>query len=318
MYIPKISIIIPAYNASNYLAEAIESALSQTYSNMEIIVVNDGSKDGGETEKIALSYGDKIRYFCKENGGSSSALNIGITNMTGEWFSWLSHDDLYVPEKLECQVEYMRSLLVEEADLPNHVFFSASELIDANAKRIKTNSRRQAIAMEKKLDNIPHNGYLIAEPTIHNFYGCSCLVHKDILLQMEGFDEDLRLLNDMDLWYRIYAANCKIHYIPKPLVKARIHSKQISRMVNFNYHNSEQDMFWNRSLEWLITNYPSDEKLFFLFGRNAYLKTRNAEGDKAFDNIKSRAIRKFILKNIYKCRANVRHRAKELYLTLRT
>ena len=78
MYTPKISIVIPAYNASNYLAQAIDCALAQTYPNVEIIVVNDGSKDEGATERVALSYGDKIRYFSKENGGSSSALNMGI------------------------------------------------------------------------------------------------------------------------------------------------------------------------------------------------------------------------------------------------
>ena len=122
MYMPKISIVIPAYNASNYLAEAIDSALAQTYPNVEIIVVNDGSKDDGATRAVALSYGDKIRYFEKENGGSSSALNVGIANMTGEWFSWLSHDDLYVPEKLEKQIESINTLKIDISELPKHIF----------------------------------------------------------------------------------------------------------------------------------------------------------------------------------------------------
>ncbi len=66
-----------------------------------MIVVNDGSSDGGKTEEIALSYGDRIRYFRKENGGVASALNLGIREMRGEYFSWLSHDDVYLPRKVE-------------------------------------------------------------------------------------------------------------------------------------------------------------------------------------------------------------------------
>jgi len=101
---PKVSIVIPVYNGSNYLHEAIDSALAQTYKNVEIIVVNDGSTDDGKTEAIAKSYGDKIRYYYKKNGGVSSALNLGISNMSGDYFAWLSHDDIYLPQNVEFQL----------------------------------------------------------------------------------------------------------------------------------------------------------------------------------------------------------------------
>ena len=104
---PKVSILIPAYNGANYMREAIDSALAQTYKNSEVILVNDGSKDNGDTEAIARSYGDKIRYFHKENGGVASALNLGIRKMTGEYFSWLSHDDVYYPHKIETQINFL-------------------------------------------------------------------------------------------------------------------------------------------------------------------------------------------------------------------
>ena len=104
--LPLVSIIIPVYNGGNFLRDAIESALNQTYPNIEVIVVNDGSDDCGETEKIASDFVGKIVYLSKENGGVSSALNFGIQQMKGDFFSWLSHDDLYVETKIEEQLFY--------------------------------------------------------------------------------------------------------------------------------------------------------------------------------------------------------------------
>ncbi|MBE6952371.1 MAG: glycosyltransferase [Ruminococcaceae bacterium] len=317
MYMPKVSIVIPAYNASNYLAEAIDSALAQTYPNIEIIVVNDGSKDDGVTERVALSYGDKIRYFAKENGGSSSALNVGIANMTGEWFSWLSHDDLYVPMKLEKQMAYIESLELDVTETSKHIFFSASELIDANGKVIRAFDRNKAEKCAETVVSFPHNGYLIAEPTVYNFHGCSCLVHRSAFEAVGNFDETLRLLNDIDLWFRLYAADYTVHYIPEPLVKGRVHSKQVSKSIGFSYHNPEQDMFWNRSLDWLLANYPEEEQLFYRFGRNAYLKTRNEEGDRAFQYVKSARVKKTIVKWKYRIQASIRSLAKNVYLKFR-
>ena len=107
---PKISIIIPVYNGENYLRESIESAINQTYKNIEIIVVNDGSNDDNKTENIALSYGSKVKYIKKKNGGVASALNLGIEKMTGDYFSWLSHDDLYTPNKIKNQVDILEKI----------------------------------------------------------------------------------------------------------------------------------------------------------------------------------------------------------------
>lgn len=321
MYQPKISIVIPAYNASNYLAEAINSALAQTYSNVEVIVVNDGSKDDGATERVALSYGNKIRYFSKENGGSSSALNMGIANMTGEWFSWLSHDDLYTPDKLKKQIEYINSLTVNEEDFENHIFFSASELINAEGKVIRTFNKNHAHQLALTVNSFPHNGYLIASPTTYTFHGCSCLVHKNAIAEVGCFDDKLRLLNDVDFWFRLYSAGFKVHYIPEPLVKGRVHANQVSKSIGFSYHNSEQDMFWNRSFEWLVANYPKEEQLYFSFGRNAYLKTRRLEGDRAFNYLStinpSRKVTLLILKQVFKSRSSVRNFAKNLYLKIK-
>lgn len=318
MYTPKVSIVIPAYNASNYLGEAIDSALAQTYPNVEIIVVNDGSVDGGKTEQVALAYGDKIRYFSKGNGGSSSALNEGIANMTGDWFSWLSHDDLYVPEKIERNVEYLRALKADESVFPEYIIFSAHELIDADGKTIRAHHEGQSRSLAARVASFPHNGYLIAEPTKYCFHGCSCLVHKDALAKVGGFDEKLRLLNDLDLWYRLYAAGYQVQYIPEPLVKGRVHDRQVSKSIGYSYHNPEQDMFWNRSLDWLLANYPKDEKLLYRFGRNAYLKTRNTEGDRAFAHIKYMRVPKTICKAVYMSCAFTRKLAKNMYIKLKT
>ena len=129
LFNPLVSIVIPVYNGTNYVAEAIESALNQTYKNIEIIVVNDGSKD--KTENIAKSYGDKIRYYYKDNGGVASALNLGIKEAKGEYISWLSHDDIYYPNKIERQIEELKNI-----DDKNTMIYSNSEFIDKKGKSL--------------------------------------------------------------------------------------------------------------------------------------------------------------------------------------
>lgn len=214
---PLVSIVIPVYNGSNYLREAIDSALAQTYDNIEIIVVNDGSTDEGATEAIALSYGDKIRYFAKENGGVATALNLGIEKMQGEYFSWLSHDDMYLPEKVEKQVH----ALVQFKDV-GAVVFSDYCYIDENStvtQNIKLNCNA-AKSMKSYLST----------DTAAGLHGCSLLISRRILEKYGKFERERLCTQDYALWLKIVEQHPFIH-VKEVLVKSRRHPEQGSRTM---------------------------------------------------------------------------------------
>lgn len=204
---PLISIIIPVYNGVNYLKEAIESALAQTYPNIEIIVINDGSTDG--TEQIALSFGESIQYVKKTNGGVASALNIGILKMRGEHFSWLSHDDLYMPNKIEKQLEILRK------QPKKSIVFSGFNIIDKNSDFMSSHlikNWQQYTKFEMILYTMIH--------------GCSLLIPKAAFNTVGYFDETLRTVQDNHQWLRIAKADYQFIYIDEPLILSRQHSEQ--------------------------------------------------------------------------------------------
>ncbi|MGE0527783.1 MAG: glycosyltransferase family 2 protein, partial [Bdellovibrionales bacterium] len=105
---PLVSIVIPVFNGEEFLEQAIASALDQDYPNLEILVINDGSVDG--SARIANKFGAAIRYFEKSNGGVATALNEGLQRMSGDYFSWLSHDDLYSSNKISAQMARLAEL----------------------------------------------------------------------------------------------------------------------------------------------------------------------------------------------------------------
>lgn len=212
-FYPKVSVIMPVYNGANYLREAIDSVVGQTYKNIEIIVVNDGSKDDGQTESVALSFGDKIRYFKKENGGVATALNLGIQEMTGEYFSWLSHDDLYYPEKIETQIRLLATLADNKT-----ILYGGYELINPASKAIGTvrPSARYPLA---KL-NTPLFGLLRGLVN-----GCTLLVHKDHFTRAGLFDPALRTTQDYALWFKMFR-EANIMFSEEILVRTRIHDER--------------------------------------------------------------------------------------------
>lgn len=239
-YEPKVTIIIPVYNGSNFLAEAIDAALAQTYKNCEVLVVNDGSADGGASEKIALSYGSKIRYFLKENGGVSSVLNYAFEKMTGEWFSWLSHDDLYYPEKIEKQIAFINELLEEdpELDIKKITVRTATESIDKNGKVIKTPSYKDVPKHEKPIDTILNN--------ISNYRlsGCSFLLPTACIADVGGFNESIRTVSDVEYWYRLLFAGYEFYCLKDDiLVKNRSHGKQVGKTKVELFNKEMNELF---------------------------------------------------------------------------
>lgn len=101
----KVSVIIPFYNGVEWLSEAVQSVLDQTYKNFEIIVVNDGSPE--DVDDFLSKYGDKIIYRYKQNGGAATARNLAMEIATGEYLAFLDSDDLWLPTKTEKQIALM-------------------------------------------------------------------------------------------------------------------------------------------------------------------------------------------------------------------
>jgi glycosyltransferase involved in cell wall biosynthesis len=217
---PKVSIIIPAYNAGNYIREAINSALNQTYKNIEIIVVNDGSNDNNVTEEIALSYGDKIRYIKKENGGVSSALNTGIKHMEGDYFAWLSHDDVYFPNNIEEHINYLKN--TNESDV---ITFTGYNVIDEKSHiKLEESIIANLHGFDYKASKIkPYTSLFCGE-----INGGSVLIPKEVFSKVGLFNEDLRITQEIDMWARIFKNNYKFINIPVITSSIRLHGSQVS------------------------------------------------------------------------------------------
>lgn len=209
---PLVSIVIPVYNGSNYLSEAIDSAINQTYKNCEIIVVNDGSNDDGATERIALSYGNQIRYFYKENGGVATALNFGIRNMWGEYFSWLSHDDVYYPNKIQTEID---ALSMEE-DRTKTVLCDYDYWVMSNGSCFKTDYTKYY-----SLDELTNSIFTVIQFPIHM---CCALIHKSQFERVGLFDDKLRCANDIQYAYRLLK-NQRSVWVPESLYKVRVHDE---------------------------------------------------------------------------------------------
>lgn len=208
---PKVSVIIPTYNSAHFIIEAVDSVLAQTFTDFEILVIDDGSKDNTK-EVLAEKYGDSIQYFYKENGGVSKARNFGIEKAKGKYVAFLDSDDAWIPEKLEKQIVAL------EQNPDKKACYASFYLCDEKLNPLEINqSERKSDA----LTDLLLIGNVVATPS-------TVIAEKEIFQQVGGFDHELSQCADWEMWIRI-ATKTEFIYVDEPLLKYRQHGSNMSK-----------------------------------------------------------------------------------------
>lgn len=206
-----VSVVIPAFNSEQYIGECVDSVLAQSYRNFEIIIIDDGSTD--DTVNIVSDYqDDRIRLFHQNNSGSAAARNYGVKQASGMWIAFIDADDIWLPGKLQKQLEHCSNHAWSHTDL-----FFHGDFYPKYTKATKFTSK--------------HSGFILNNLLVENSIGTSSVVIKKEIFQASGgFNTNLRALQDWDLWLRV-AEKHQVCYVDEPLVYYRVHSSSVSRNV---------------------------------------------------------------------------------------
>ena len=209
-----VSVVIPVYNSEKYLEECLDSILNQTYENIEIIPIDDGSEDS--SLDILKKYSNKIRIFPQENQGLASSLNLGVSKIKGNWLKWFSPDDIMYPYTIETLVGEAK----KHSD--NTIFYSNWNIIDDAGKILREfheSNYNELSAFDynvRLLDGQQINVNTTLIPT-HLLEKCTIRELADPV----AIDYDFFLHSAL-----LYST--KFHLISKPLVKYRVHTDQLS------------------------------------------------------------------------------------------
>jgi len=181
---PRVSVVIPAYNAERFLAQAVGSVLGQTYRDLEVIVIDDGSTDA--TSSVVDSYAGRIRYQRQANAGVSAARNAGFRLAAGEFVAFLDADDLWEPTKLERQIALL------DTRPGNGLCFSAFHRVDGNLRVIQT---VPAVDYPDFCQALLLHSCVVTMPTV--------VMRSELFAASGGFDVRLSQCADWDLWLRL-------------------------------------------------------------------------------------------------------------------
>jgi glycosyltransferase involved in cell wall biosynthesis len=202
-----VSIIIPAYNAAEFMGETLDSVFAQTYKNWEVIVVNDGSSDTARLEQVLKRYPSKLIYTKQENQGAAVARNAGLRAANGELVAFLDADDRWLPAFLEKQINLLKS---NNAD----VVFADAILFGDSRLDGRTFMQLNPLTREVTAENLLGLKVTVLTSTV--------LARKAVIFEVGLFDVSLRRGQDFDLWLRLAKAGVRFANSREVLAQHRI------------------------------------------------------------------------------------------------
>jgi len=194
---PLASVVIPAYNAALYIGATLDAVLKQSFSNFEVLVINDGSPDTTALEQALAPYQSKIRYIRQENAGPSGARNAGIRTAVGKYIAFLDSDDVWLPQHLEKQVGTL------EANPQLQMVYSNGLLLRGSAP-IGVIFENSPQSLPVDLDCLLHERSTVVTS--------SAVVLREALIRVGMFDEQLRRCEDYDLWLRLVQSGATLSF----------------------------------------------------------------------------------------------------------
>lgn len=215
---PRVSVVIPTFNRSDYVQKAIQSVFHQTYRDLEIIVCDDGSTDNTVETVKSMQIGSELPIKIEVlpfNLGASAARNKGVFLADGELIAFLDSDDIWKPHKLEKQVAFLDN---------NKEFIGVgceNEIVDKGGKQINTYRQSISLNYSNELFHILYKCYIVTS---------SFLVKKDALILAGLFDLRLKVSEDRDLWWRLPKIG-RVGFLNEPLISYRMHDKRLSKSM---------------------------------------------------------------------------------------
>ena len=211
---PAVSIIVPAYKAAGFIGQALASVFAQTFTSYEVVVVNDRSPDTPALERALVPFRDRVTYLVRnENGGVAAARNTGIRVARGRYIALLDSDDTWEPDYLEEQVRIL------DAD-------PSVAMVYPNALIVGDHPHEGRTYMEVCPSDGPVTIASLLTGRCNAFI--SAMVRRDAVLRAGLFDEDLRSVEDFEMWVRLLAAGERIRYHRKVLARYRKHPESLS------------------------------------------------------------------------------------------